>query len=75
MGLRAPYKEDKQQYHTDFILPCPYLLGRRHPRVAKPARVLSPVMEEEMKQNEVEAKGKGNLVSMVTLEANLFPVL
>ncbi|XP_044027211.1 uncharacterized protein LOC122864139 isoform X3 [Siniperca chuatsi] len=60
LGLSTQNEEDKQQYHTDFTLPCPYLLGRRHPHVARPAREASPAMEGEMKQNE-EAKGKRNL--------------
>lgn len=69
--LSTQFEEDKQQYHTDFTLPCPYLSGHRHPHVAKPARVLSPAMEEVTKRNEEEAKGKRNLVSMITLEAQL----
>ncbi|XP_028453998.1 uncharacterized protein c19h1orf94 [Perca flavescens] len=60
LGL-STYEKDKQQCHTAFTLPCPYLSGRRHPHVAKLARVLIPVMEKEMKRNEEEAKGKGNL--------------
>nr|XP_046273554.1 uncharacterized protein LOC124074560 isoform X2 [Scatophagus argus] len=57
LGLTTEHKKDKQQYHTDFILPCPYLSGRRHPHVAKPTWVLNPVMEAEMKCNDGEAKG------------------
>lgn len=73
LGLRTQCKQDKQQYHTDFILPCPYLSGRRHPRDAKPAQVLSPVMEVEMKQNDTEAKGKiRDLVRIMTFEAEVF---
>lgn len=71
LGLSTQCKEDKQQYHTDFILPCPYLSGRRHPRVAKPAWVLSPVMEVEMKRHEGEAEGKRDSVSVMTLEAEV----
>lgn len=71
LGLNTQHKKNKQQYHTDFILPCPYLSGSRHPLVAEPARVLSPVMEVKMKRNEGEAKGKENLVSAVTLEAKV----
>lgn len=71
LGLSTQYEEDKQLYHTDFTLPCPYLSGHRHPHVAKPTRVLSPAMEEKMKRNEEEAKGKRNLVSMMTLEAQV----
>lgn len=61
-GLSSKCKEDEQQFHTDSVLPCPYLSGRRHPHVSKPARVLSPVMEEEMKRNEGVAKGRNILV-------------
>lgn len=71
LGLSTQYEEDKQQYNTDLTLPCPYLSGRRHPHVAKPARVLSSVMEEKMKQNEEEAKWKRNMVSIMTLEAKV----
>ncbi|XP_036948296.1 uncharacterized protein LOC119016523 isoform X4 [Acanthopagrus latus] len=60
-GLSSKCKEDEQQFHTDSVLPCPYLSGRRHPHVSKPARVLSPVMEEEMKRNEGVAKGRNIL--------------
>ncbi|XP_034748652.1 uncharacterized protein LOC117957165 [Etheostoma cragini] len=60
LGL-STYEKDKQQCHTAFTLPCPYLSGRRHPNVAKPARVLIPVMEKEMKRNDEEAKRKRNL--------------
>ncbi|XP_025758095.1 uncharacterized protein LOC100709710 isoform X1 [Oreochromis niloticus] len=54
------YEEDKKQYHTDFTLPCPYLLGRRHHGLSKPARVLSPVLEVEMRQIKEEAGGNRN---------------
>ncbi|XP_031179167.2 uncharacterized protein LOC116067027 isoform X2 [Sander lucioperca] len=60
LGL-STYEKDKQQCHTAFTLPCPYLSGRRHPHVAKPAQVLIPVMEKEMKRNEEEEKGKRSL--------------
>ncbi|KAA8586103.1 uncharacterized protein c19h1orf94 isoform X2 [Etheostoma spectabile] len=60
LGL-STYEKDKQQCHAAFTLPCPYLSGRRHPNVAKPARVLIPVMEKEMKRNEEEATRKRNL--------------
>ncbi|XP_026205048.1 uncharacterized protein LOC113154857 isoform X2 [Anabas testudineus] len=46
---------------TEFTLPRPYLSGRRHPRVAKPAWVFSPVMEEEMKLREEAAERERNL--------------
>lgn len=69
LGLSTQYEEDKQQYYTDFTLPCPYLSGRRHPHVAKPVRVLSPVMEEKMKPNKEATEGKINLVSLMTFEA------
>lgn len=73
-GLSTKCKEDEQQYHTDSVgPPCPYLTGHRHPHVAKPARVLSPVMEEEMKRNEGVAKGGNILVSKTTLEAEVVP--
>ncbi|XP_026011584.1 uncharacterized protein LOC113014343 isoform X2 [Astatotilapia calliptera] len=52
------YEEDKKQYHTDFTLPCPYLSGRRHHGLSNPARVLSPVLEVEMRQIKEEAGGK-----------------
>ena len=71
LGLSTKYEEERQQYHTEFTLPCPYLSGRRHPHVAKPARVLSPVMEVEMKLNEEEAERKRDLVSMMTMEAKV----
>ena len=71
LGLSTVYEEDKQQYHPDFILPCPYLSGRRHAHDAEPAQVLSPVMEAEMKRSEGEAKGKRYLVSMMTLEVKV----
>lgn len=71
-GLSTKCKEDEQQYHTDPVgPPCPYLAGHRHPHVARPARVLSPVMEEEMKRNEGVAKGGNILVSKTTLEAEV----
>ncbi|XP_056254655.1 uncharacterized protein LOC130183365 isoform X2 [Seriola aureovittata] len=54
LSLSTKCEEDKQQCHTEFTLPCRYLSGRRHPRVAKPAWVLSPVMEVKMKLNEEE---------------------
>ncbi|XP_054462540.1 uncharacterized protein LOC129097657 [Anoplopoma fimbria] len=57
LGLSTRYEENKQQRHTAFTLPRPYLSGHRHPHVAKPARELNPVMEEEMKRKE-EAKWK-----------------
>lgn len=52
------YEEDKKQYHTDFTLPCPYLSGRRHHGLSNPARVLSPVLEVEMRQIKEEVGGK-----------------
>lgn len=69
MGLSSRYEEDKQQYDTDFILPCPYPSGRTHPHVAQPAQLLNPVVEEEMRGNEEQEKGERNLVSMMTMEA------
>lgn len=75
LSVNTQYEEDKQQHHTEFTLPCPYLSGHRHPCVSKPARVLSPVMEEEMKLKEDEAERKRNLVSMMTLEAKVKFVL
>lgn len=72
LSVNTQYEEeDKQQHHTEFTLPRPYLSGRRHPRVAKPARLLSSVMEEEMKLNEEEAERKRNLVSVRTLEVKV----
>ncbi|XP_045914065.1 uncharacterized protein LOC123976186 isoform X3 [Micropterus dolomieu] len=70
-GPSTQYEEAKQQYHPNFTLPCPYLSGRRHPHVARPARVPSPAMEGKMKENEEEAKRKRNLVSMMTLESKV----
>lgn len=67
LGLSIQYKDKKVQYHTDFILPCPYLSDHRHPHVAQSVWVLSPVMEVEMKRNEVEEKKKRNLVSIISL--------
>ncbi|XP_019130985.1 uncharacterized protein c19h1orf94 isoform X2 [Larimichthys crocea] len=61
LGLSIQHKDKKVQYHTDFILPCPYLSDHRHPHVAQSVWVLSPVMEVEMKRNEVEEKKKRNL--------------
>ncbi|XP_069372361.1 uncharacterized protein [Paralichthys olivaceus] len=48
------------KHQTEFTPPRPYLLDRRHPHVAEPARVLSPVMEPEIKpdQGETEKKRK-----------------
>ncbi|XP_074470070.1 uncharacterized protein c19h1orf94 isoform X1 [Sebastes fasciatus] len=70
LGLSARYEEDKQQYHVAFALPSSYLSGPRRPHDAEPERVLSPVMEGEMKRNEEEAKRKRSLVSVRTLEAD-----
>lgn len=75
LSVNTQYEEDEQQHHTEFTLPCPYLSGRRHPCVAKPARALSPVMEEEMKLNEEGAERKRILVSMLTLKAKVKFVL
>ncbi|KAI3358008.1 hypothetical protein L3Q82_003029 [Scortum barcoo] len=61
LGPSTRHMEDKQQYHTGFTLPCPYLSGHRHTHRAEPARALNPAMEEEMRQNEEQAKGKRNL--------------
>ncbi|TKS88621.1 hypothetical protein D9C73_022948 [Collichthys lucidus] len=61
LGLSMQHKDEKVEYHTDVILPCPYLSDHRHPHVAQPVWVLSPVMEVEMKRNEVEEKKKRNL--------------
>ncbi|XP_059206156.1 uncharacterized protein LOC131985126 [Centropristis striata] len=60
LGLSTRCKEDKQQYPFAFTLPCPYPSRRRHPHVTKPAPVLTPVREGEMKLNEEGAKGKRN---------------
>lgn len=67
LGLRNLYKEERQQCHTEYILPCPYLLGLRCSHDAKPAQVLSPVMEDEIKQNDAEAKGKRHLVVLLCI--------
>ncbi|XP_067468092.1 uncharacterized protein [Thunnus thynnus] len=61
LSLSTQCEENKQKYHTDFTLPCPYLSGRRHPHVAEPVRVLSPVMEEKIKPNKEATEGKRNL--------------
>ncbi|XP_060916278.1 uncharacterized protein LOC132991512 [Labrus mixtus] len=57
-GPHTQYGEDKRQNTTGFILPCPYLPGRRH--FAKPSRIPSLVMEGQMKRYEEEAKGQRN---------------
>ncbi|KAM3596601.1 uncharacterized protein V6R79_017596 [Siganus canaliculatus] len=61
LGLSTQCKDDEKPYHTDLILPCPYLSGCSHPHLAKPARALSPVIEAEMKQKEEDERGKRNL--------------
>lgn len=61
-------QKDKQQYN---ILLSPYLSGHMHAHVGKPAQVMRPVMAKEIKQNEGAAEGKGNLVSMMALEAKV----
>lgn len=71
LGVRRQCDEKKQQYHTDVILPCPYLLGHRHSHHAKPAQVLSPVMEVKMRRSDAEAKGEGSLVRITTLQAEV----
>ena len=70
-GVRRRCDEKKQQYHTDVILPCPYLLGHRHSHHAKPAQVLSPAMEVKMRRSDPEARGDGSLVRITTLQAEV----
>ncbi|XP_023131564.2 uncharacterized protein LOC111572226 [Amphiprion ocellaris] len=61
LSVSTPYEEDKKQYHTDFILPCPYLSGRRYPHAAETARVASSVMKVEMKLHKEDSERERKL--------------
>ncbi|XP_051811035.1 uncharacterized protein LOC127535992 [Acanthochromis polyacanthus] len=61
LSVSMPYEKDKKQYHTDFILPCPYLSGRRYPHVAQTAWVASSVMKIEMELNKEDSERKRKL--------------
>ncbi|XP_047461539.1 uncharacterized protein LOC125020245 [Mugil cephalus] len=58
LGVSTQHGEDKNQYHANFTLPDPQLRGPRNHHIAKPAQVVGPDMESEMKLNKEEAERK-----------------